>query len=394
MTNRTKIIIIGLISAIFVLPITKVTINLFSKREQKSSLSGVEVSTADTVLSWQNLISQKFQSAFESKYQKLSGVPPFLIRTDNQLSYSVFNQVSSNPRANVLLGNNDHLIERLYLRDANRTIKAPPQKLSETVSLLYKFQQYLANKKVGFLLIISPNKPSFYPESVPTRLRVPGYEDRFSQLQFFTQELSKLGVNFINSPAVLKDQEKNFPYPMFPTTGTHWSELGGCLAAKEIMTRAEKILGKPIRQFDCRIEGERDRPVYQDADLLRLTNLWFPNSLNRPAPKIRRVRTSADEALRPRILIVGSSFCWELLRNFEKVNATTENDFLYYFKRHVQHSSSGGHKINRATFDFDRYLNTKDLVVIEINQAFLKKSGFGFMEAVLAQEANSLTQAF
>lgn len=389
MINKTKIGIIALISVVSVLPLTKALTNLFSQQREISALSGVESYSSDTELNWQNLISQKFQHAFETKYQRLSGISSFLIRTDNQLSYSGFNQASSNPKGNVLLGNNDHLIERLYLRDANRTMKAPPQKLSETATLLSKFQKYLANKKIGFLLVISPNKPSFYPESVPMRLRVPGYEDRFSQLQFFIQELSKLGVNFVSTSELLKAQEKAFAYPMFPTTGTHWSELGGCLAAKEIMVRAQNVLGKPIRQFDCRIEGERDRPVYQDADLLRLANLWFPNSLNRPAPKIKRVRTSTDDALRPRILIVGSSFCWELLRNFEKVNATTDNDFLYYFKRHFKFSGGKGKSIDRSRIDLDKLLSSKDLVVIEINQAFLKKTGFGFMEASVAQNEHT-----
>ena len=346
-------------------------------------LSGSTYQGKQVDFSLSAFLNQKFQQYFEQDFQKKTGLLGYLVRSDNQLNYFAFHQVSSNPKANVVLGLNNHLIERNYLKSANRTVINNQIKLLQITSTLKKLQASLKSDGIGFLLIISPNKPSFYPESIPAWYRVVGSESRYDSREFMIAELKKQNINFIDGFSFLKEKEAEFDEPMFATSGTHWNELGGCFAASEILRKSAEILKKPLPKIECQISGKRHRPAYQDMDLLRIANLWMPELLMSKAPNVVSVTSMEKGTQLPQLLIIGSSFCWELLRQFEQSKSTAKTEFLYYFKRRIVNSADKGRELDPITFNYKNATQTKDMVIIEINQSFLKRAGFGFPESYL-----------
>ena len=378
-----KLTTVTLLALIFLLPIS-----FYISGSAGFNLAGVEKKTSNVQFTFKNLYTQKFQDFFEPNFQRNFGVLNYLIRTDNQLDYFAFKTASSNPKSSVILGRNNHLIERPYIRNANHFGRATEKKLIATAEKLKNLQRELAKSGVALVFVISPNKPSYYPEALPERYKVAGAADRLDPRTFMITKLKERSVNFIDGFSFLKEMENSLNLPMFATTGTHWNELGGCLVASEIMRKAEQVIGKPQRQINCHVEGLRGRPAYQDMDLLRIANFWFPSLLYAPAPNVDPEIAGVKNADRPKLLLIGSSFCWEILRQFERVNATSDNDFLYYFKRLVKSSQDKGRPIDKENFKVRGAIAGKDLVIIEINQAFLIRAGFGFAEAVLS---NSLS---
>lgn len=346
-------------------------------------LAGEEHRKKPVALNLKNIINQKLQGYAEETFKRRSGVFDALVKTDNQLNYFLFNSISSNPHTTVILGERGHLIEHLYLRDSNR-IKVPQAKnLRAVVKKLRVLQDLLQAQGVDLVLVISPNKPSFYPEIVPQRYQIAGVEKRFNSRAYMTEELKHQGVRFIDGYELLKRKESELHVPMFSPIGTHWNEVGGCLIASEIFKQAQN--SKNRAQFECAVVGSHDRPAYHDSDLLRLANLWFEAPFLQPAPRVEIVKSRQTNAQPWSILTVGSSFCWELMRQFENSGAVSQQEFLYYFHRRSKRASSRGVNFDSSRYKARNELKGRDIVVIEINQAVLQKAGFGFPEAVLRE---------
>lgn len=124
-------------------------------------------------------------------------------------------------------------------------------------------------------------------------------------------------------------------------------------------------------------------PAFPDTDLLQMANLWWPEALLKPAPLVVTRGDLPEGSEKPQLLIIGSSFIWEFLRQVEAAKAAKKTEFLYYFQRRSVNSADSGQPIKRASFDFDRALKDKTLVLIEINQSALGKASFGFAEHFL-----------
>jgi hypothetical protein len=343
-------------------------------------LVGQERLQKPVALTLANVINQKEQSYAEEVFKRRAGLFDVLVKTDNQLNYLFFKTVSSNPHSTVVLGEQGHLIEHLYLRDSNRIAPAKEKDLHAVAIKLKRLQDYLTGRGIDFVLVISPNKPAFYPEIVPNRYRIAGAEARFNARTFMTEQLQRQGVRYIDGYELLKRKQSELNVPMFSPIGTHWNEVGGCLVASEILKQAKG--SQQHAQFDCVVDGVHDRPAYHDSDLLRLANLWVEAPFLRPAPRVQIAHAPQKNAQPWKVLTIGSSFCWELMRQFENSGAVSQQEFLYYFHRRTRSASFRGANFDHSRYNVWKELKERDLVVIEINQAVLTKAGFGFPEAV------------
>jgi hypothetical protein len=221
---------------------------------------------------------------------------------------------------------------------------------------------------------------------VPPRYRIPGAAGRCDARSYFVKQLKRRGVGHIDAYALLKQKEEQLKVPMFSPIGTHWNEVGSCIVASEILRQTQDVQGRERLQFECSLDGMHASPPYDDSDLLRLANLWYSKPFMKPSPRVARTLSPhGPEAEAPRVLLIGSSFCWELLRQFEQSRATAAREFLYYFHRRTRKSQDRGVNFDHSRFNVERELLKRDIVAIEINQAVLTKAGFGFPEAVLGE---------
>jgi hypothetical protein len=352
-----------------------------------AGLAGEQHLQKPMALTIDHFLDQRAQGYAEEAFKRRAGLLTSLVKADNQLNYFLFNSVSSNPHSTVILGEQGHLIEYLYLRDLNRLRTPKPEQLEAVVKKLKALQDYLHTRGIKFVLVISPNKPSFYPDIVPARYRIADAEQRFDTRTFMTAALQREGVPFIDGFELLKRKESELQVPMFSPIGTHWNEVGGCLVASEILKQAGASEGRA--GFECVVTGNHDRPAYHDSDLLRLANLWYEAPFHRPAPRVQAKRIQQEDARPWRLLTIGSSFCWELMRQFDNSGALSNQEFLYYFHRRTKHPSSRGKNFDHSRYNVWNELKARDLVVIEINEAVLERAGFGFPERVLESLARS-----
>jgi hypothetical protein len=351
-----------------------------------ATLSGEQYKLNRVPFTLSNVLSTSAQAYAEEYFKSHSWVFPILVKSDNQLQFAIFNSASSNPRAPVVMGEQGHLIERIYIQDANRIAPSSPKQLRQIAERIKRLQEHLTAREIEFVIVISPNKPSFYPEIIPQRYRVPGATKRFDARSYFVKQLKRRGVRHIDAFSLLKEKEQELRAPMFSPIGTHWNELGGCIVASEILRQTQDVQGRERMQFSCSLDGQHPTPPYHDSDLLRLANVWLDSSFMKPTPRVARtVLPHGLQAQAPRLLMIGSSFCWELMRQFEQSGATSAREFLYYFHRRTRKAEDRGVNFDRSRYNVERELKNRDIVVIEINQAVLLQAGFGFPEKVLGE---------
>jgi hypothetical protein len=92
------------------------------------------------------------------------------------------------------------------------------------------------------------------------------------------------------------------------------------------------------------------------------------------------VQRAVEVSQRPRLLIIGTSFCWELFRSLDRARVFAHRDFLYYFKRLVTYPQGKNRPFTKADLDIEQLVLLSDVVVVEVNEAFVHRTGYGFLE--------------
>ena len=349
------------------------SVQLVGKTKERSKLD----------FTFSKIWSGKFQDSFEKWLRRRSNVRPYLVKTDNQISLSVFGQLSNNYNSKVVLGRQGHLIERTYLRSANKIRTVSEEKLKKKTRQLKNLQGLLDQHGVKLLLLISPNKPSLYPEFIPSGFRVPGVENRLSSYEKFIRQLDAHEVRYFDTRAFFEAKKRTAKYPFFAASGTHWDQYAACLVAAELLAHLESAVQKRLPNLSCDPFSVRSHPISADKDLLDLANVWFPGELIKPVPNPSDRVTMDRETLKPNLLFEGTSFLWALMRVLDKHKVYSQRDMYYYFKRKFSFPLRREVMIDKAKIDLKAELLKRDAVVIEINEAFPKYTGHGLIPAAI-----------
>lgn len=350
---------------------------------QAGALGGVTKSNKHIRLNINTFLDGSFQKQYERSYARRLSIFSTLVKSDNQFSLWVFHQISSNPKSKVILGNKGNLIERSYLTAFNRE-NVPKQITLEKISdQLAKLEKALNKKGKALILLISTNKPAFYPELVPAWYRLEGSQKLPAGIDLFLNAAKKKGLNPLIARDFLHELEKETDMPLFAATGTHWNQFASCRISSELVSRIGQQLSVAVPELNCSIKGKRKKPTEQDMDLLKIANLLFPQSLIQPAPLvISRVKKTPD-AIRPRLLIIGTSFSGELMGILNNNPSLADREFLYYFKRQIIPRNGTNKPISPKHFDILSAIERNDAVILEVNEATVNRIGYGFTDKAL-----------
>ncbi|MCB0339970.1 MAG: hypothetical protein KDD53_10215 [Bdellovibrionales bacterium] len=362
---------------LFVLTLTLPLAFYLSGLNATLKLEGVVVKDSKSRFTWTNLVEGKFQRRFEQNLKHISGLQPLLVRTDNQLNYSFFHQISTSYEGKVVAGNGNELIEKAYLSQANKLDAVDLNKLKQKVKSLKFLQDELSRRGVAFLLLISPNKPTLYPEIIPAGYRVENRDSRLSRHELMIPLLVEERVNFIDGPKLFDDIKRS-DVRLFASSGTHWNEYGSCIIADVLRERVEALLDKKLSKFSCRYVGNRAVPIAQDRDLTEIANLWFPEMTYSQNPRPENLLLEKGEKPAPNVVWVGTSFSWGPFRFLDKHHVFNSREMYYYFKRRDSYPSGLSRSVVKEKIDWESEVFNKDIVIFEVNEAFLHRAGYGF----------------
>ena len=331
-----------------------------------------------------------FQEQYSKRRDSRLGLRDYLVKTYNQLHYSLFHRIVSTTGTNVVIGKDNWLYEKVYITKLHTASKDDGSLIEERVQGLRNLQDQLEKLGIVFVFVIAPSKAEVYPEYIPDKLQkeplAPGDVTDYQQARI---SLEKHGVNFVDSHILFQDEKQDKGYQLFGPSGVHWNKYGAYLVWKNMAPMVNDQLRVPLQIPTLEdVESRPSEPV--EADLGGLLNLW-DTALTSPVTDYPVFDISlADNTEKPSLLIIGDSFLFTLIDIVERASLSREVDAWYYFKRHYKYRFEEEYAadryvvvdalIDKKTIDWQKELFGKDLVVLVATEYWLPELGFSFIE--------------
>ena len=272
-----------------------------------SGLAGASLAEG-APFSLQAAVQGRFQAAFARVIGARMPLYPLAVRVRNQVEYSLFG-LSAAP--NLLIGPGGALSEAAYAQEYCSRAPAWQAEGLRWAAGIREMQDDVERRGKTFLYVLTPSKVAQYPQVLP-----PGWEcpaaaaDRAGFVPTWMAMLRAAGIHAVDTATVLQAAHGDYPFPLYPSGGTHWNAVGAALAEQAVMAALDRLLpgrGLAPFRFTWRMMPHPD-PDGTDQDLARLINLFaMPNG--GPVPAVTRQPAPPPAVCDPpRIVIIGGSF--------------------------------------------------------------------------------------
>ncbi len=369
---------IVIIVILFFLPLAQMKYKVF----EEIKLAGVEYDAKKPELSWKKIFTGETQTEFEKWFAQNIGLRGWMVKTNNQLYYSLFRAAS--PELDVIIVKKDEFLVKRQIEDY-LTIKPAKSvgELEAKIIKMKKVQNILKEKGMAFLLLLTPNKTSVYPEYIPgfynseNRRTLNNYEKIIPLLE-------KHQVDFIDGKNVLLDVKNEAGKPVFGKGGAHWNGFGVFCVAKKIIDKLEKVCGKDLTELEVDTIVVDDNPDKADYELVDLMNIWFADR-NYETQHVKPIEYEDENKFRPDVVVLGGSFNWSMNSIMMDNQIYNSIDFYYYYSSLNKYLSSGEMKSLGKTWkmNWEEDVFKKDLIILEVNEEHIPVFDNGFCEDIL-----------
>lgn len=330
-------------------------------------------------LSFKTYYDGSYQDYLTEHAKRNTGFREFFIRNYNQVAYSCFNKITNK---NIVKGHDQELYLKMYLNEATGVTfkqhfadvdeaKAEARKnVEETLRLIDTLHQH----GKAFLFVFAPTKPAVYPDKLPSYYK--NHLTDFSLEEYYIQLFKENHIPHIDFYHNFQDIRDTFPYPLYPRTGTHWSEATIPYVADSVLKKLAEITGYNLPSVHYIDDNLSTDYSVQDGELEASMNLLFP--LNKPAiPRPVFELTDTVGTDKPNLLVVADSYFTQL-RNSTFIEAFDAWEFWVY-NRDVQ-SSNPQHQWKQLDqlLDADEVLNNADIVMAVFTAPMYYTYMFGF----------------
>lgn len=370
MARTIQAAVIGTIAAVCLTPIASTVLPL-----PRAKLHGVEMSYHLPRWSLPAFQKGSLQAKTDQWATRSHPLWAWSVRAVNQLTYSLFGEVSLDYRTSVQGGNDGYLWQPMYARAFNR-LKPPPRGvIKEAFSGLKQLQDHLASRNIPVIAVINPNLIGLYPELLPEKYKA--VKPRESSYEVAQKEIARSKARVIDANQLLKAKQPQFPFRFFEPTGSHWNDVGSCLAAREVARELAEAWGEEIPAPRCEQNNLEYPPHGTELDLVEIANLLWPESLYRPAPYLTEHPRPTHRKPR-KVLLIGTSFLFGLEKQLLKHGIADSTTLLFYFRQSRRNGDGGFGRFDKKKLSAEEILSY-DAIIVDANSAGPGVLGFGFL---------------
>lgn len=345
-------------------------------------LAGVEPSAARPAVGFSAWWNGTLQAEFDAWLNRHIGFRGLLVRTANQINFTLYGELPSHGGTQMLMGRDGMLFEKPYVDAYNADGKKHRGNFPLISASTRRLQDRLARDGIAFLLVIAPSKAEIYPEFLPAEADVAGRPARRSNYQHFVEFLRRDGVNLVDAHELFLRWKAEPGTPrLFADGGTHWNEYGAARVVEEIVRRLRELTGKDLPAVKIAGAVVNRTIVGEDNDLGELANLWSGRQL--AGPQVHPVVETQAGGYLPDVLFVGDSFGTTLTGFMDRHRLYRRRDTLHYYGRRFSYPVETDCPLDKAQFDLLAELRGRDAVVIEVAEYWLPRVGFGFVRDAL-----------
>lgn len=367
MKNVTKILF-SILLVLLVFPAIQQFSNIFKLKP----LSGVIVEQGlpeFSKLAWfEGSYQQKMNSFIDQHY----GFRPFFIRIFNQIDYTFFNEAHG---AGIIVGKDKYLFESWYIWAYHGDRFIGEKKIKENVRKLSAIQLKLKELDTEMIIVLAPGKGHFYPEYIPDYMKKPIKE---TNNEYYEKVLEESDLTVLDASSWFLSMKDTAQYPLFPKTGTHWSDYASVLVSDTLLTVVEDKLGYNMPRFIWESNELTTEARNDDDDLEESMNLFFriPQIMH-AYPVVRRDDDTTANQNKPSAISIADSFFWQLF-NGPFAWSFSDIKYWYYFSSIYPDT----YKAPTTTKDIDliEELAKRDVVIVLASTANLTDMGFGFID--------------
>lgn len=295
-------------------------------------LGGVVENVGWPDFSMQAYSDRSYQNNLEEYSKQNFGFREYFIRCYNQYLWAFYKKTNS---PDVMAGKEGWLYEPLYVREHyeglmyNHTedVEVIKQKLRKEAKRMYFLQEILKQYGVNLFVMMEPGKERIYPEYLPDNTQYTR-EKKFSAADFYPQVFDSLSFNYLNMITWFEDKKGKVDYPLFPQTATHWSNIAALHVTDTLIRYMESLGGHNIRNLSIGKPYEC-KTFDPDDDLEKLLNLQF-SILDIPNMYADCSVLEDTTACKPKLLIIGDSFFWNISYHINLDDIFSSHHFWYY----------------------------------------------------------------
>ncbi len=359
------------------LPMFQNTFNFFPEK----NLTGVPYPIELPKFSVANWFKGDFQSEFDKAINENVGLRNSLIRTKNQIDYSLFSK--SNARG-VIVGKNKTLYEWDYIRAYIGRDFIGKEVIDKKMSRTLYLQNELKKKDVNLILVFEPGKASLFPQNIPDRFH-PGKKS-LTNYDYMKSTADSLGIDYLDLNQYFIEINDTVKYPLIPRDGIHWSVYGMNLAVDTLVKYIEnkRSIDMPDKVY-YRIDKTKI-PRSTDNDLVSIMNLvkvTKPEFLGYPLAEY----VYGPGKTKPKVLCIGDSFFWNLFSSKIPKKIFSYTDFMYYYKstRVKEYDTPADENLDQE--------EEPDVILIMITERFLYKYAWGYIDSLYQQMSGDFDES-
>lgn len=372
MKDIKKIIFVVFLIILFI-PILVKSLNLIKEKP----LNGAFIPAEKPYLSDSTWFNGYFQEQQEKYLNENTGLHNTMVRINNQIDFSLFNKSKTDK---LVIGKENYLFEDNYIFATTGTDYIGEEKIKELTQKAKQTQEILESNGIKMLFVFAPGKASFFKEYIPDRYFVNGTSP-VTNYKVFTEYCKKEDVNYIDFNSYFLKLKDKSEYPLYPKAGIHWSYYGMYLCADSIISKIEKDLNKDIPEIiikNIELSKEQKNPEY---DLGDLANLLFKIETYDLAYPVYSYNQEGKH--RPKVLVVGDSYYWNMYYSGIPSNVFESLDFYYYNSKYYYNGNAT--PIEVSSLDYVQEILKYEYIILLETDGGLNNFGFGFFDKIIKE---------
>ncbi len=342
------------------------------------------------------VLTERYQKAFAAWFESHLGLKGTSIAIDNAILYHAFGETKQG--ATVRVGEDGVLFndEDINYFNKHGPWLPDPAYIDLLADQIADVQRRLRARGRALVPVLVPAKTSIWRDKVPTPWKLalgdpPPSDGRIYRA--FRAALERRGVAFVDTrerfEAMIRAGTPRAD--LWGPDARHWSVYGGCLAMQEVSALYARLTGRPRPPHACAFERARRSRSHDDFDLWRLLNAMFVYPTVKAIPVVQHA-PPAPAIPKPRTLLVGTSFCWTLLRDASDSGLYRGLHLNYYNQTFVPWPEGEQFPVEPSSPVWRAVTMDNDLYVLDLFEGYLAAPG-AYVELFLEQFLAELDQA-
>ncbi len=334
---------------------------------EEKNLEGVDNKVETPAISLAYWLDGTFQRDIDPALSVNIGFRKTLVRSFNQMNYSVFN-ISKVGAA--VVGKNGFIYIQSYVDAYTGADFKGSSYIDIQTEKARIVQQELKKKNIDLVFAFAPGKGSYYREFLPDVFLERAKPDSTNYV-CYTKALRNKGLNVLDLRSYFQAMKDTASNVFFPIPGVHWSEYASVVAFDTISDYVSQL--KKIRLPSFRVSKMEVRFPFKtvDYDAAAVMNI-FSMIPHEELPYVNVSYSNVSTSARPRLLTIADSY-FSLIEDTHIPDSLFSKSTYWLYERRPSSDPT-------KEFDFRREVEERDVIMVLGTDATLGLFPYHFID--------------